>query len=386
MTAAVSLRQTVGRQFPRTGNSKKERHGPRGALAKLRDVIRLGRDGFDGWARAAADFADFEANEAPHRNVLAEVRDGLRDHLADGHRFILDVVLFVEAILFVEFFHLAGDDLLDHLLGLAHCTRLCAINVALFLEHLRRNFLASEIARIERRNVHGDIVAQLLVRRSARHEVRLAVHFHDHADFSARMNVVPHQSFAGLALCLFRGSRLALLAQNIDGLLHIAGRLHQRRATVAEARAGALAQFLHEICWYLHSCFLCTHSFSFSLTLNLSMRPLVPRNGIRCAYLQNGPALGLDCSAGPVEIYASAICLPGFLVRRDACVRRLPVLPPALRLRRNRLLVSRTARMRWCPRTRRLPPEPDPQRPSDPPPAIADKGYGLPARIPKSST
>src|SRR6266849_4821104 len=44
--------------------------------------------------------------------------------------------------------------------------------------------------------------------------------------------------------------------------------------------------------------------------------------GVRCAYLQSGPAPRSDLSAGPFEIYASAVCLPGFLVRRDGCLRR----------------------------------------------------------------
>src|SRR5258708_20564849 len=53
-----------------------------------------------------------------------------------------------------------------------------------------------------------------------------------------------------------------------------------------------------------------------------------PYNAIGCAYLQYGPAPGLYYSAGPSEIYARAIWLPGFRMGRNSgcrgfgCLRR----------------------------------------------------------------
>ncbi len=51
--------------------------------------------------------------------------------------------------------------------------------------------------------MHGDVVAQLLKFLGARHEIRLAIHFDQHADLSARMDVGAHQAIGGLALAPF---------------------------------------------------------------------------------------------------------------------------------------------------------------------------------------
>src|SRR5580704_11201973 len=52
------------------------------------ESLSLRRDGRSGFLRrrSASDFADLEPNEATHGNVLAELRDRLRDHLADRDR------------------------------------------------------------------------------------------------------------------------------------------------------------------------------------------------------------------------------------------------------------------------------------------------------------
>src|SRR6202790_1569461 len=97
---------------------------PQRPLASHRDGRRVNR-------AHAADFADFEAHEAPHRDVFSELGDRLVDHFADGHGLILDVVLFVQAILLVELFHLAGHDFLDDLLGFPGGLGLFFVNVAL---------------------------------------------------------------------------------------------------------------------------------------------------------------------------------------------------------------------------------------------------------------
>src|SRR6266478_2278934 len=231
----------------------------------------LASRGFDSRAGGAADFADLEAHKTAHRDILAQLGDGLVDHLFDGDRLVADVMLFVEAIFLVELFHFSGDDFLHYLLGFSGRARLLAVNVALFFQHLRRDFFAPQIAWIECGDVHGDVVAQLLKGFRARHEIRFAVYFHNHADFSAGVNVVAHQPLAGFALGLFRGGGLALFPQNVDGLLHVAGGFHQRRAAIAEAGAGALAQFLHEICRYLRGLRLCAHPFVFLAVANLSV-------------------------------------------------------------------------------------------------------------------
>src|ERR1700735_3493040 len=76
------------------------RHGYRGARAS-RDLLR------------AVALAPLESRETPDGDVLADLRNRVVDQLLHRHGLVLDEVLFVQAILFVELFHLAGNDLLD---------------------------------------------------------------------------------------------------------------------------------------------------------------------------------------------------------------------------------------------------------------------------------
>ena len=145
--------------------------------------------------------------------------------------------------------------------GLPVARRLLAVDFALLGQHFGRDFFAPQIARIDRGDVHGDVVAELLEGIGAGHEVGLAIDFHDHADLSAGVNVVADQAFAGLALRLLGRGGLAFFAQDVDGLFDVAVGFHQRRAAIGEARAGAFAQFFHEMGWDLHGLRLCTHPF-----------------------------------------------------------------------------------------------------------------------------
>src|SRR5439155_24809513 len=120
----------------------KKRPGATEALKAHLDVLelRLERHRYRPCLRprSAADFADLEAHKAPDRDVFAELGYRLRNHLADSHALVLDVVLFVEAIFLIELFHFSVDDFLDDRLRLARRQRLRFVNVALLLEHLRR--------------------------------------------------------------------------------------------------------------------------------------------------------------------------------------------------------------------------------------------------------
>src|SRR4029077_9762541 len=92
--------------------------------------------------RAAAHFADFKTHEATDAHVLAEFNDGLANHLADGDAFVLDIVLLVEAVLFVKLLHFAIHDFFDYGIGLPGCARLSAVDFALFIQHFGRNFFS----------------------------------------------------------------------------------------------------------------------------------------------------------------------------------------------------------------------------------------------------
>ena len=168
-------------------------------------------------------------------------------------------MLFVEAILLIELLHFAVHDFLDHRFRLACGTRLFPVDLALVVEDFRRNFFPPHITRIERRDVHRQIVAQLLEIVGAGHEIGFAIHFHHHADFSAGVNVVADQSFAGFALRLLLRRGLALAPQNIDGALDVAFGFHQRVAAIVKTGARAFAQVLYELRGYINLFRVCRH-------------------------------------------------------------------------------------------------------------------------------
>ena len=68
---------------------------------------------------AISGIAHFEAHKALHRDVLPQLADRSRDYLAYGLRGIFNEVLLQQTHFLVKFFHLALNDLFDHLLGLA---------------------------------------------------------------------------------------------------------------------------------------------------------------------------------------------------------------------------------------------------------------------------
>src|SRR5579875_1736930 len=124
------------------GSGAPERPAGRSARANRKGRSRrLG--GLDGRRGSAVGFADLETGEAADGNILAELGDGLIDELLDGDALVLDEMLLVQAVFFVELFHLAGDDLFDHGFGLAGLSGLLAIDFALPVENFLRHFLAA---------------------------------------------------------------------------------------------------------------------------------------------------------------------------------------------------------------------------------------------------
>src|SRR5246127_1513411 len=154
-------------------------------------------------------------------------------------------MLLVEAILFVEFFHLPIYDLIDDVVGLSCLFRLVPVNIALAVKNLLRHFFAAQKPWIERGNMHRHVVAKALKILRARHEIAFAIHFHQHADLSPRMNIRADKPFGRGALCFLRRRRLSLLAKNVDGLLHVSLRFNQGFAACGEARARAVAQLFY---------------------------------------------------------------------------------------------------------------------------------------------
>src|SRR6266481_6269047 len=322
-------------------------------------------------ARRSAHFADLESHKAPDRNIFTELDDRLGDHFADGHALVLDVVLFVKAVFLVELFHFPVDDFFDDRFRLARRQCLRLVDVTLFLEHLRRHFLAPHVARIQRCDVHRDVVRKLLESVRARNEIGLAVQLHQHTDFPAGVNVTSHESFGRFAHSFFCGRSLSFLSQNRDGFFNVAARFHQRGAAIRETGVGPLAQFLDELGWDLYCWLLCTHPFSLcclaiSLLVLLAAKRPAPNRSARASQTFH-PRNLFSVFRRPEEQW---------LPQPRQAPREFRQRP-----RRSHLPAFRTVRTRWYLRTRRHPRVPGLPRISAPPPAIAGRRCGLQHRV-----
>jgi len=61
-----------------------------------------------------------------------------------------------------------------------------------------------------------------------RDEIAFAIQLHEHADFSARVDIAADKPFRGCPLRLLCRGRLPLLSQDVDGAFDIALRFDQR--------------------------------------------------------------------------------------------------------------------------------------------------------------
>src|SRR5438876_3124879 len=155
-----------------------------GALELLRLLFRL-RNG-----DRLAGVADLKSRKSPDRDVLAQLADFGRDQLRDGLRLVLDKGLLVQADLFVELFHLAGNHLFGNVRRLAAGHRLRKINVFLAVEVCLGNVFFADKLRVGGRDVHGDVVYQLFEVIGPGDKIALAIDFDQHADFASGMNVL----------------------------------------------------------------------------------------------------------------------------------------------------------------------------------------------------
>ena len=138
--------------------------------------------------------------------------------------------------------------LLDDVRRLAGRGCLRAIDLLLALHILGGHVFRLDVARIARRDVHRDVLQQFLEVLGAGHKVALAVHFDQHADLAAGMDVGAHRALVGGAggLLLCRGH--AALAQHHECLFDVSLGLLQSLQAVAHGRAGLLAKLLHQLC------------------------------------------------------------------------------------------------------------------------------------------
>src|SRR5208282_1872968 len=206
-------------------------------------LVRSGRSD----VRRRGVLADLEARKAAHGYVLADLGVGLLDQVAYGGLFVLDEVLLVQTALGEELFELAFHDAVEQIFRLAGAAGLVEIILALALDDVRRHVFAPDVPGVERGHVHGHVVAEALELVGAGHKVALAIHLDEHGDLSAGVQVGAHGAFGGLALRLLFRRRLASFAQDGHRGLQVAVGFEERVAAIAESRAGALAQGLHEL-------------------------------------------------------------------------------------------------------------------------------------------
>src|ERR1043166_1711198 len=135
-----------------------------------------------------AVFADLEADEARDGDVLAEDPDRVLHHLRDGDVRVANRRLFHEAELLVVGVHLAVDDLVDHLRRLV--LHLLLVDLAFAGDDLRRHVLAADVGRVRGRDMHRELLRQLLELVGPGDEVGLAVHLDENADLAAHVDVV----------------------------------------------------------------------------------------------------------------------------------------------------------------------------------------------------
>src|SRR5215510_8977849 len=223
--------------------------------------------------RSSACLADLEARERPYPGAL------LAEHLLDRLLGILDERLLYERHVLKERAQPALDDPGDRLLGLALVAGDLLRDAALVLDNVGRYLVAGHILRPHRRDLLGDVLARLLVRRvkldqhlQRQHGKPVGGALHQRRGGDVRrhpLEQVGLRDEVGLAVQLDQdpGARAverrrdepvgrrprgppghildALEAQQFDRLLEIATRLRQRVLAIQYPCAGGVAKPLH---------------------------------------------------------------------------------------------------------------------------------------------
>src|SRR5207253_9053064 len=193
--------------------------------------------------------AHLEAGEALDHDPFAGLGVHAVDELADlgltGG--VFDEGLFEQTLIGEELLQLALDDFIDHLGGLLLVGQLAAIDLALLLDHVARDVLPRDIRRVRRRDLHPEILHQLLKGVRARHEVGLAVDLDQNAQLAAVMDVRPDGALAGLPVRSFARLGQPLLAEELDGSLQILLARLERFLAVHHAGASPIAELFHQL-------------------------------------------------------------------------------------------------------------------------------------------
>src|SRR5215218_1481672 len=183
-------------------------------------------------------------DETPDHDVLADLLDGLLQQLAHGLIGLLDVGLGGERLLGDPLVHPALDDLLGDVVGLAHLGDLLLDHLPLLLDRAGRDVLGRHAHGPHGGHVQGDVAGELLELGRPRHEVRLAVHLHEHADAPVEVNVGLDETLGRGPPALLLGQRLAPLLQDLTGAFHVAVGLLQSALHVHHSGRSLLPELL----------------------------------------------------------------------------------------------------------------------------------------------
>ena len=118
------------------------------------------------------------------------------DQLVNADAGLFHKRLIQQADFFVKLCHLAFHDFLHHGSRLAGCGGLCAIDFFFLLKSFRRHIFLADKLRVRGGNVHRNVFDQVFEVVGAGHKIALAIHFHQHANLSACVNVAGNGAFA----------------------------------------------------------------------------------------------------------------------------------------------------------------------------------------------
>src|SRR6185369_15014288 len=183
-------------------------------------------------------------SEPADGDVLADLGDGLGDHLVDLLLVVLHEGLVHETHRLEVLLDLPGEDLLDHRLGLLLLPELDPLDLLLPLEQLNGDLLAADELGAERGDVEGEIADQGLEILVPGHEVGLAVHLDQDANLAV-VDVGAHEALRGGAPGLLGLAGDARLPEPLLGLREVAAGLGERFLAVHHPGSGLFPELLH---------------------------------------------------------------------------------------------------------------------------------------------
>src|SRR6266850_2177673 len=193
--------------------------------------------------------AHLETGEALDDDPLAGLGVHPVDELADLRLAggVLDERLLEQTLIGEEFLELTLDDLVEHLSRFFLVGQLLAIDLALLFDHRAGNVFPGDVRRVRRRDLHPELLHELLEGIGSRDEVGLAIHLDQHPELGTVVDVRPDGALAGFAVRALACLGEPLLSKELDGGLQITvGRL-ERLLAVHHPGAGPIAEVLHQL-------------------------------------------------------------------------------------------------------------------------------------------